>query len=159
VIALIAACTLASAAEVRLDRVDLLSEAAPWVRQDAPRLGAAPGITTARWFAQVTPVASVGPAVVGVSLGWQWVGLRAPLVPERVIWADAAIVARGMLPVGGRVGVAWRPGRVRLGVSLAALSGATWVRPSWRSWSVVPTLGLGIGRDLRPKAPWMRSVE
>lgn len=158
-VALIGLLASAGAAELRFDRVDLLSEAAPWVRQDAPRLGTAPEITTLRWVAQVTPVVSIGPAVVGVSLGWQSVGLQVPLVRERVIWADAAAVTRGMLPVGGRIGLAWRPGPVRIGLSATALSGATWVRPSWRSWSVLPTLGLGIGQDLRPRAPWMGATE
>lgn len=146
---------IAWAAPVQLDRVDLLSESpGTWLPYEAPRLATAPGVSALRWVAQVSPVVSVGNVELSASLSAQSVAVRAPLLADRV-FADVGVVTRAFLPVGGRVGVAWRPGPLRFGLSLVALADATWVRTDYRSWTLLPALGLGIGRDLRPRAPWM----
>ena len=146
---------IAWAAPVQLDRVDLLSEApGTWLPYEAPRLATAPGVAALRLAAQVSPVFSVDAVELSLSLSAQSLAVRTPLFRERV-FADAAVVTRAFLPVGARVGLAWRPGPVRIGLSLVALSDATWVRTDWRAWTVMPALGLGVGRDLRTRAPWM----
>ena len=152
---MIAWLCVAWAAPVQLDRVDLLSESpGTWLAYEAPRLATAPGVAALRWAAQVSPVLSVGNVELSASLSAQSVAVRAPFADDRLS-VDAGLVTRAFLPVGGRVGVAWRPGPVRLGLSLVALADATWVRRDYASWTLLPTLGFGIGRDRRSRAPWM----
>ena len=143
------------------DRVDLLAEApGTWLPYEAPRLATAPEVAAIRWLGQVTPVVAAGrdggvALEVGASLSAQSIGLRAPLFPDLGLCADAALVTRAFLPAGARIGASIRPGPIRIGLSLVALSRATWVRPDYGDWTLMPALGLGVGRDLRPRAPWM----
>lgn len=148
---------VAQAADVRFDRVDLLSESpGTWLTQEAPRLTAIPGTVAVRWVEQVAPVVQIGVVEVSASVAGQSVGIAVPLDPVRPAWFDAGVVARGLLPVGGRVGVAWGAGPVRLGLSAVALADATWVRPDYAHWSLVPAVGVGVGRYRAPGSPWMR---
>ncbi|MEQ1502481.1 MAG: hypothetical protein ABMB14_09625 [Myxococcota bacterium] len=146
---------LAGAAEVHLDRVDLLSELpGTWLHDEAPKLPFAPGVAAVRFATQITPVVSIGAAEVGLSVAAQSVGVRAALDPDHRWWLTTSVVTRAFLPLGGAVGVSVRPGPVRIGVSAVAIAGATWIRPTWTRWTVWPTIGIGIGRDPGPRAPW-----
>jgi hypothetical protein len=143
----------ALAATPALDRVDLLSEhGAPWLVYEAPRIGVASDVVVLRWIEQVSPVLALGDARLSLSLGAQTIGFETPSWP----WsASGGVVTRAGLPVGALAGVGFRPGKLRLGLSLALLSSATWVRPQWNTWTALPGVGVGIGRDTRPRAPWM----
>lgn len=146
----------ASAAPVRLDRVDLLSETpGTWLATELPRAAAAPGTVAARWVAQVSPVVTWGRCELSASLAAQSLGVSLPLDPVRPVSFDAAAVARAGLPIGARVGFGVGIGRVRFGLSAVTLSDATWVRPSWTEWTVFPAVGIGVGRHRAPGAPWM----
>ena len=153
----LAAAALA-AAPVGLDRVDLLAEAPGlWVSQELPRLALTPRVAGVRWLTQVQPVlwTPVRGLQVGVSAQAQSLLLERPVLPYAGVHATAGLVTRAGLPSGLLLGAAWRPGKVRLGLSAVLLSGATWARPHWRSWRLLPGVGLGLGRDPRPRAPWM----
>ena len=145
-----------AAPRVVLDRIDLISEAAPdWQRHDLRRLGTYPEAGTVRWLAQITAAGAAGPATFGLSLQNQWIGLRGALTPDKSMHVEAVAITTAFLPTGGRAGLSARIGPVRIGVSLVASSGATWVRPRYGSWSVVPAFGFGIGPNPKEKAPWM----
>jgi hypothetical protein len=159
VIALVAT---ALGAPLQLDRVDLLSEApGTFLRDEAPRLGALPGPVAVQWLSQVSVVASAGPVDVSASFDAQTVSLvRRASIPvgsrgEVPLSGEVGVVARGLLPVGVRMGIGWRPNALRFGVSVVALTDATWRSPAWRHLTLVPSLGVGVGRDRRPRAPWM----
>lgn len=150
---MIALATAALAAEPTVDRVDLLSEhGAPWLAYEAPRFAVASDVVLLRWIEQVSPVVALGDARLSVSLSAQTIGFETPTWP---VSATGGVVTRAGLPVGALAGAAVRPGKVRLGLSLAVLSSATWVRPRWTTWTVLPGVGVGLGRDGRPRAPWM----
>ncbi|MEQ1569223.1 MAG: hypothetical protein ABMA64_26540, partial [Myxococcota bacterium] len=86
----------ASAAPVRLDRVDLLSETpGTWLATELPRAAAAPGTVAARWVAQVSPVVTWGRCELSASLAAQSLGVSLPLDPVRPVSFDAAAVALG----------------------------------------------------------------
>jgi hypothetical protein len=153
----IALASVALAAPVRFDRVDLLSETpGTWLVYEAPRIEAAPGTVALRWAAQVAPVVSIGRAEISASFAGQSLGVAIPLDRARPATLDVAIVGRALLPIGARAGLAWRAGRTRLGLSVVALSDATWTRADWSSWTVLPAVGVGVGRYRAPGAPWMR---
>jgi len=155
---IVLATVTALAAPFGLDRVDVLSEGSPtWAHYELPRLTTAGRFVAVRFIEQIEPVLFL-PAE-GLTLG---VSMRAVRVhwERTVLGTDSLYVGGGVLttlglPNGGQIGAAWRPGRVRVGVSVSALSSASWRRRDWTVWHVLPAVGLGFGRDLRPRAVWM----
>lgn len=143
----------ASARGVRLERVDVLSEdTGLWLYQEAPRLTVDPLTPTVRFLTQVktvwsTPVRGLD---FGVSLSSQSLVYEHPLVPEANLSLSMGLQTHLLLPRGAMVGLAWRAGPVRLGLSLSAFSEASWAHVSYRHWTVLPTLGLGFGRFASP---------
>ncbi len=153
-LALVAAVVLAAEpAGVRVERVDVLSEdPGLWLHQELPRLGADALTPTVRFLTQVkvvwsTPVQGLG---FGVSVGSQSVVYEYPLLPRANLALSAGVQTRLLLPRGALLGVAWRAGPVRLGLSLSVFSEATWSRVDYSFWTVLPTLGLGFGRSPEP---------
>lgn len=145
-------------APVGIDRVDVVSEdPGLWVSQELPRLGQTPQLVGVRFLTQIKPViwTPVPGLAVGLSMQSQSVLLERPVLPALGVQATGGLITRAGLPAGGMIGAAWRPGKVRLGLSLIGLSSANWARPAWTSWRVLPGVGVGFGRDPRPKAPWM----
>lgn len=153
-LALVAAAVLAAEpASVRLERVDVLSEdPGLWLYQEAPRLKVDPLTPTVRFLTQVklvwsTPVRGLD---FGVSVGSQSLVYEYPLVPSANLSLSVGLQTRLLLPRGGTLGVAWRAGPVRLGLSLSVFSEATWSRVDYSQWTVLPTVGLGFGRFASP---------
>jgi hypothetical protein len=148
-LAVVAAMVLAAEpASVRFERVDVLSEdPGLWLYQEAPRLAVDPLTPTLRFLSQVktvwsTPVRGLG---FGVSLASQSLVYEYPLLPEARLSLSLGLQTRLLLPRGGTVGLAWRAGPLRLGVSLSVFSEASWARVDYRDWTVLPTLGVGFG--------------
>jgi hypothetical protein len=155
-LALVAALVLAAEPEgVRLQRVDVLSEdPGQWLHQEAPRLGVDALTPTVRLLTQMkvvwsTPVRGLD---FGVSVGSQSLVYEYPLLPRANLSLSMGVQTRLLLPRGALVGVAWRAGPVRLGLSLSVFSEATWSRVNYRYWTALPTLGLGFGRSPEPSA-------
>lgn len=140
----------AAAAPVSLERVDLLSEdPGTWLNYEAPQLQLATAdMAAVRFVAQLKPVFTtpVQGLYVGTSLTSQSLVYESPLSEGPDIYVTAGLQTRLLLPAGVLMGVAWRGGPLRVGLSVSMLSEATWVRPSWSSWTVMPSLGLGIVR-------------
>ena len=148
-IALLATC-LALAAPIRLDRVEILNPSpGTWLTEEAPMLGARPGITTLRFAEQVGPVFQLGQGrvEVGLSLAAWTLGATVPLPHGFELYGG--IGTRLALPAGAVAGVGWRVGPLRLTVGGSAWSQAGWRRPSWSVWAVRPSVGLGILRRRR----------
>ena len=143
--------TAQAPATVRFERVDVLSEdPGLWLYQDAGRLGVDALTPTIRFLSQVKPVFSlpVEELSVGVSLGSQsLVYERALLESIHLSWT-VGLQTRLLLPRGALVGLAWRVGPLRLGLSLSVFSEASWANVDYRSWTALPTFGLGIGRSV-----------
>lgn len=153
----LAAAALATA-PVGLDRVDVLAEAPGlWVSQELPRFTTTPRVGAVRFLTQVQPVlwTPVEGLQLGLSLQAQTLLVERPVLPHAGLHLTGGLVTRAGLPAGVQLGGAWRPGNVRLGLSAIVLSSASWARPEWSSWRLLPGLGLGVGRDPRPRAPWM----
>jgi hypothetical protein len=149
-------CGLAFAAGLQFDRVDVLSgSSATFLVDDLPRISMDPAATTLRFVSQVAPVIASHNLELSSSLSVQYAGLRAPVLPAAGLWVDGGLVARGLLPVGARAGLALRWGPVHVGLGVCAEAGARWTNPRWESWTVRPSVGLGVGRKLRQRAPWM----
>jgi len=154
VIAVIFAAWAGSPAPVVFDRIDLISEdPGRWLLDEAPRMTALPGATGVRWARQIKLSVAIPRAslVLGASLTSQSVSIRRPLTRRAPIYAHGGPTLALGLPRGALVGVeAWR-GPVRFGLGLNVLSSATWARPVYDSWAVVPGIGVGIGQ---PPAPF-----
>jgi len=148
----------ALAAPVGLDRVDLLSEgSATWIHDELPRASTSGRFVAVRFIEQVEPVVFL-PAD-GLTLGLSMRAIRIhwerPVFGSEHLFVGGGVLTSLLLPNGAQAGVAWRAGPVRLGVSVNALSSASWGRRDWTVWQVQPTVGIGLGRDLRPRAVWM----
>jgi hypothetical protein len=153
-LALVTAAVLAAEPTgVSLERLDLLSEdPGQWLHQELPRLGADALTPTVRFLTQMkvvwsTPVRGLG---FGVSVGSQSLVYEYPLLPRANLALSVGMQTRLLLPRGALLGVAWRTGPLRLGLSLSVFSEATWSRVDYSYWTVLPTLGLGIGRGPEP---------
>ncbi|MCA9567247.1 MAG: hypothetical protein KC656_05370 [Myxococcales bacterium] len=148
---MIALLSLALGAPVVAERIDVFSEdGAAWWFDDLPRARATPRITALRWAEQVRFVARTPdhPVFFGASLAAQSVGVRGAL--GRGVVGSTALLTRLGLPSGAWVGVAsWR-GPMRVGVSVVATSGASWRRPRWDHWGVLPSVSVGFGRAPDP---------
>jgi hypothetical protein len=164
VIALVAA---ASAAEPDLDapeprppsfaleRIDLVAaDPGTWVNYDLPMAGAAPGAAVLRFVEQVqvvlaTPVEHV---YLGVSIGSQSMVLEygpdtLMAHPPRALGGVSVyggIQAVTLLPRGAIFGVALSSESLRVSAGASLLSAATWRRPAYLQWNVLPTIGLGL---------------
>lgn len=151
--------------KLQLDRVDVLSgTSASFLADDLPRLPFEPELTALRFASQVALVVASRNFELSSSLSVQSVGLRAPIARNAGLWVDGGLVARGLLPVGARAGLALRPGlsarrsgaALALGLGVAAETAASWSDPRWSGWTLRPTLAVGLGRDLRERPPWMQ---
>lgn len=139
--------------QVGLERVDVLSEdPGLWLHYEAGRLGVDPLTPTLRFLAQVKPVWSlpVKGLSVGTSLASQSLVYEHPLVESARLSLSVGVQTRLLLPRGVLVGLAWRAGPLRLGVSLSAFSEASWARVDYRYWTVLPTVGVGFGGGQAP---------
>ena len=149
---------LALAGPVRLDRVDLISEAnGTWLHDELPRAGTTPRFAAVRWLEQVQPVIAYDRVQVGLSLRTQTIRYEYPIAdgPWRL---NGGLQMSAGLPNGAVAGGAWRTGPLRIGASLSAVSTANWVRPVYEGWRWLPTVGIGLGPAQNPggrRAPWM----
>ncbi len=144
----------ALAAPVQFDRVDLISEdPGTFVNYELWGAPTYPTKAAIRLVTQVKPVVSI-PRVpgltVGVSLSSQSVVYERPFLIDGLHWT-AGVQTALLMPRGALGGVAYRTGRWRFGVSASAISGSTWARPSYGQWTVLPTVGVGVGKKPKPE--------
>lgn len=136
-----------------LERIDLVSEdPGSWLVDEVPRVGVAPRATAMRWLEQVKVSGAIPRAslVIGASLASQSVAVRRPLTHRAPVYGQVGVTSALGLPRGVLAGAeVWR-GPVRLGLGLHLVSRATWDRPVWDSWRVLPGVGIGIGRSPSP---------
>ncbi|MEZ4322964.1 MAG: hypothetical protein R3F61_36195 [Myxococcota bacterium] len=141
------------AAAVHFERVDLVSEdPGRWLVDEVPRTLVSPRGTALRWVEQVKVAFAVPRAslVVGASVTSQSVAVRRPLTHRAPVYGQVGVTTALGLPRGVLVGLeAWR-GPVRLGIGVHAHANATWARPVYDTWRVLPGVGIGIGRSPSP---------
>lgn len=129
-----------------LARVDVLAEdPGTWLNYDLPMASVAATQTAVRFVEQVSFVVAtphedvdIGLSVASQSVRW-----------ERKVWKDldlhGGLSTSLLLPRGAFAGAGWTlADRVHVGLGVSALSGATWARPDWTHWTVMPTAGVGI---------------
>ena len=142
-----------SAAELRLDRVDLISEdTGAWINYEAPGLLAYPTRGAVRYVTQVKPVLAlpVEHLYLGLSIHSQSLVYERPFTEGSELTWSAGVQSALFFPRGALAGVAWRHGPVRLAVGVSAVSGGTWARPGGvAQWDVLPTVGVGLVRKGR----------
>ena len=132
------------------DRVDVLSEEpATWVNHELPLIDVNFTTTAIRWAEQIKPVVSLpmrhfyaGASISSLSLVYE-----RPLIPAHELYWGAGVHTRWLLPRGLFGGLAWRYSYFRLALGAIALSGTAWARPDWSHWLILPTIGIGIGRE------------
>ena len=155
-LSLVTASLALAAAPVRLDRVDVLSEdAGSFLHYDLPMAGAYAPMTGVRFLEQVKVVLAlpVDGLYAGASVASQSLAYEGPLwrtQDGRGLFWTASVHTRLLMPYGAHAGVAWRFGFLRLGVGASASSEASWARPAWTEWKVLPTLALGFGPNVAP---------
>jgi hypothetical protein len=157
VFALIGSSLLASA-PVQFDRIDVFNEVVPsFVNYDVPSAPAYPLGTAMRLVEQLSvsftlPVTGL---YVNASLRSQGITYE-----DKMNYSDNSgrgfywvfgLSTRMLLPHAVNIGVAWRFSVVRVSIGVQAESGATWARPNWDQWQVLPTLGLGFGPNIGVK--------
>ncbi len=139
-----------AAMPVDFDRVDVISEdPGLWLNYDLPSARAYPLAPTLRFVEQVKPVLKIVPVeglYAGISMQSQSISYERAFLPQYGLAWSAGVQTRLLLPTGVFGGLAWRVWRMRFGLGVSAFSSASWVRPDWTSWRVLPTLGVGIGR-------------
>jgi hypothetical protein len=132
------------------ERVDLFAEdGASWWVDELPRAGASPRAAAIRWLEQVRFVAAVPRAsvVLGASLSSQSIVVRRPVSRDTPLYLQGGVTTALGLPRGALVGAEWWHGAMRIGVGVHAYSGATWRRPVYDGWRVLPAVGIGVGRS------------
>ena len=144
---------------VLTERVDLFSEeGASWWVDELPRAGASPRAAAIRWLEQIRFVAAVPRAsvVLGASLSSQSIAVRRPISRQTPLYLQAGVTTSLGLPRGALVGAEWWHGALRVGVGVHTSSGATWARPVWDGWRVLPAVGIGFGRSpvATGASPW-----
>ncbi|MFE8600738.1 hypothetical protein KYC5002_34810 [Archangium violaceum] len=150
------AAGLTLAAPVRLDRVDVLSEdSGTFLHYEVPMAPAYPAMTALRFVTQVKVVLAlpVSGLYAGASIASQSLSYEGPLWRSedgRGLFWTASVHTRLLMPYGAHAGVAWRFGSMRLGLGASASSEASWARPAWTEWKVLPTLALGFGPNVAP---------
>lgn len=152
----VVAASLTLAAPVRFDRVDVLSDdAATFLNDDLTLMTAYPAAVAGRFLEQVKPVFTlpVEGLYAGISIASQSVSFEGPLWKSqdgRGLFWTASVHTRLLLPYGVHAGVAWRWGPLRVGLGASASSQATWARPAWGEWLVLPALAVGLGPNVAP---------
>ena len=135
------------------DRVDLLSEdPGLWLHYDVPMLGTYALQPALRFVEQVKVVFRLPwqGFFFGASIGSQSLVYELPLAGIRGLSLTGGIQTQLLFPRGLLVGLAYRLGPVRLGVSMSALTAGSWERPQDVIAGrpiVLPTFGLGLGGD------------
>ena len=154
---LVAASLSLAAAPVRFDRVDVLSEdAGTFLNYDLPLSSAYYSSQVGvRFLEQVKAVITL--PVSGLYAGASYASQS--LAYEGMLWRSwegrglvwtAGLHTRLLLPYGAHLGVAWRFGYVRVGAGASVSTAATWTRPEWNQWRVLPVLVLGFGPNVAP---------
>lgn len=144
----------ALSASFGLERVDLLSEdTGTFFHYDAPMVTVYPAIPAVRFVEQVkvvfgTPLKGV---TAGLSIASQSVMWETPLFESDGPFSfGVGLHTKLLFPRGFFADVSWRVGRFRLAIALAAASSGSWARPQWRTWNVLPSIGVGIGAPRTP---------
>ena len=151
--------TVLATAPVRFDRIDVLNEEVPtFLHYDVPIEHAYPTGTALRFVEQLKVVVTLPMEglYLGASLRSQSLSYEGPIWKQadgRGLFWTAGLSTRLLMPYGAQAGVAWRVGFMRLGVGLQAASAATWARPAWGEWQVLPTLALGFGPNIAAGMP------
>lgn len=140
---------LALAAPISLDRVDLIA-AGPgtFVNYDVPVAGSDVTRTAIRFVEQVQPVwrTPVDNLYVGTSIASQSIIWDAPLAETPLNYV-VALETSLLAPRGARAGVATLLGPVRVEAGVSAISPSGWARFDYNTWTVMPTLGVGLQRE------------
>ncbi len=155
-LSLVATSLALTAAPVRLDRIDIISEdVGTFLHYDLALARAFSPMTGARFLEQVKVVLAlpVKGLYAGASIASQGVSYEGALwraQDGRGLFWVASVHTRLLMPYGAHAGVAWRFGVMRLGVGASVSTESTWARPSWTQWRVLPTLAVGVGPNVAP---------
>lgn len=132
------------------ERVDILSEdPGVWLHYEAPMIGVYAVAPLLRLVEQTKVVfhLPVENLYAGASITSQSLTYEQALSSEKGLFWSATLQTRLLFPRGLNLGLAWRTGRLRLGLSLSAFTDGSWSRPNGMAVTVVPTLGVGFGRE------------
>ncbi len=141
--------SVAWAGSVSLDRVDLIA-AGPgtFVNYDVPVFGSDVTRSAIRFVEQVQPVwrTPVEHLYVGTSITSQSLIWDAPIREQWPVNYVAALETSLLAPRGLRVGAAAIAGPVRFELGVSAITPTGWRRFDYNTWTVMPTLAIGIQR-------------
>ncbi len=129
-----------------LARVELLADdPGQWLIHELPMMAARPGPGLLAYGAQIQPVWTLGPVELGTSLAAQTLQWAPTLQTfgDDELGAVLGVQTRLGLPVGPLAALSWAHEGVWFDLGVSARADASWARPQWRTWSVVPAVGVG----------------
>ena len=142
VIATLGMVTLAAAAPVALERIELVAEEpGTWLLDDLPTVTTRPASVTLRWLEQVQPVLRLGESPLRIGVSWTMQGIFYAHDLGGLELEGGVQTSLG-LPVGAGVTARRALGSWELGAGLGARCGASWADPRFTSWRVVPAVGV-----------------
>ena len=138
----------AASAEVRLVRVEILSEdPGTWLHHELPMASSRPSTAAVRLLEQIQPVwQSPWPDIlIGTSLTVQTVQLERDLGELPLSWS-AGVQTALLCPRGVVGAIHWKKQKLHLSAGLSLSSMASWQHRRWNQWTLLPTAGIGISR-------------
>lgn len=128
------------------DRVDILSEApGTFLNWDLPMFGVEWQVKTLRFLQQVTVV---------YRLPWEGFHMNLSIATQSLtyehriaggLFVTGGVQTRLLFPSGANLGVAYRVGVLRVGLSASMTTGGSWSGPAMFVPQFLPALGIGIG--------------
>ena len=136
------------ASDFNFERIDIIAEdPGTWINYEVGSLPGYPTKGLVRWLTQIKPVVQtpVANLYIGLSLRSQSITYEVPIHEKLPLTASISLQTQLLLPKGANAGFAWKRGHWRLATGISTVSEASWKRPAYASWVVLPTIGFGFG--------------
>ena len=129
------------------ERFDLIDDGgAGWINYELPSIGARGDRAAYRWLTQVQLVLRTWWRGFNIGVSLDAISFQYEARVTGVVAAFAGVHTATLLPRGATIGWALRLGPIRVAVGVAVNSTTRWSDPHWTVWSVLPVVGIGIGR-------------
>jgi hypothetical protein len=130
------------------ERLDLIDDGGGgWVNYDLPMVAARPEVTAWKWARQLQLVLRTPVPGFNVGFGVGSVSFQYDVRVTRAVSAFAGLNTAWLMPRSLTLGWALHLGPIRVALGVVFASTSRWSDIHWTVWSVLPVIGLGIGRE------------